>query len=303
MKFLLCSDPFDSRKPDPAYENEVAAIEGLGLEYCLFSYEALVCDDNPAKALRGIAEQQKSELTIYRGWMLKPGEYKQLYDSMDDRNMRLVNDPEAYRHCHYLPESYSVISSKTPRSVWLKTGPDVAFDKIMELLRPFDSSPVIVKDFVKSRKHEWNEACYIPSASDRAAVERVVRRFLELQDDDLNEGLVFREYIEFEPLATHSKSGMPLTKEFRIFFFDGRPIYWTQYWEEGDYAETFPPLNDFLGIARAAKSCFFTMDVAKRLDGEWMIVELGDAQVAGLPESVDPLQFYKALQTALTLNR
>jgi hypothetical protein len=37
------------------------------------------------------------------------------------------------------------------------------------------------------------------------------------------------------------------------------------------------------------------MDVAKRRDGDWLIVELGDGQVAGLPEHGDIEAFYKAL--------
>jgi hypothetical protein len=47
--------------------------------------------------------------------------------------------------------------------------------------------------FVKSRKHEWTDACFIPSAADRSAVERVVNRFLELQGEELAGGLVFFE--------------------------------------------------------------------------------------------------------------
>ena len=41
---------------------------------------------------------------------------------------------------------------------------------------------------------------------------------------------------------------------------------------------------------------FFTMDVARRVDGEWLIVELGDGEVAGLPDGADPAAFYRALQ-------
>jgi hypothetical protein len=37
------------------------------------------------------------------------------------------------------------------------------------------------------------------------------------------------------------------------------------------------------------------MDVAQRVDGSWMIVELGDAQVAGLPERMDVAAFYAVL--------
>jgi ATP-grasp domain-containing protein len=43
------------------------------------------------------------------------------------------------------------------------------------------------------------------------------------------------------------------------------------------------------------QSRFFTMDVAKRVDGGWMIVELGDGQVAGLPVRADVGAFYRVL--------
>src|SRR5205823_3961976 len=104
--------------------------------------------------------------------------------------------------------------------------------------------------------------CYIPSASDRAAVERVVRRFLELQGDELSEGLVFREYVELTTLGRHPRSGMPLSKEFRLFFFDGEPMYSVPYWEEGDYRGQEPEIDRFLPVARQVQSRFFTMDVA-----------------------------------------
>ena len=295
MNIIFCSDDCERRKPDEAYAAEVAALERIGGQYSLVNLDALVNDGDAAKAVRRVPEQAEPCLAMYRGWMLKPSAYARLYNSLTAKGMRLVNDSAAYVHCHHLPESYPVIEGWTPRSVWLKTEGVVDLDQIMELLQPFGAAPLVLKDFVKSRKHEWNEACYIPSASDRSSVERVVRRFLELVDDDLNEGLVFREFIDFEPLTQHSKSGMPLTKEFRLFFLDGEPIFWTKYWDEGDYAGIVPPVDQFAAVATAVKSRFFTMDIAKRRDGDWMIVELGDAQVAGLPENADLDQFYQAI--------
>ncbi len=295
MNIIFCSDDCERRKPDEAYAAEVAALERIGGQYSLVNLDALVNDGDAAKAVRRVPEQAEPCLAMYRGWMLKPSAYARLYDSLTAKGMRLVNDSAAYVHCHHLPESYPVIEGWTPRSVWLKTEGVVDLDQIMELLQPFGAAPLVLKDFVKSRKHERNEACYIPSASDRSSVKRVVRRFLELVDDDLNEGLVFREFIDFEPLTQHSKSGMPLTKEFRLFFLDGEPIFWTKYWDEGDYAGLVPPVDQFAAVATAVKSRFFTMDIAKRQDGDWMIVELGDAQVAGLPENADLDQFYQAI--------
>ena len=210
---------------------------------------------------------------------------------------RLINDPDQYRHGHYLPENYSVIGDHTPRSVWLRG--DLGIDRIREALAPFGDAPVIVKDFVRSRKHEWSEACFIPSAADRDAVERVVRRFLDLQGDDLNEGLVFREFVEFEPVGRHPRSGMPLTLEHRLFFLDGRPLLCTEYWGEGDYRCEPPPLERFAALAASVRSRFFSMDVARRRGGDWMVVELGDGQVAGLPDKADIEVFYRGLRAGL----
>jgi hypothetical protein len=281
------------------YAREMAAASAAGFDCSLLNFEALVDEQDAEAAVRRIAPAASQEPGVYRGWMLRPQAYARLSAALQARGIVLLNTPAAYRHCHYLPESYPVIEGKTPRSVWLEADAGLGIERIMQALRPFGDAPVIVKDYVKSRKHEWAEACYIPSAADRAAVERVVTRFLALQGADLNEGLVFREYVPFEPLAQHSKSGMPLTKEFRLFFLDGKLLLSTAYWDEGEYGDLQPPLEGFQPIARNIASRFFTMDVAKRLAGDWLIVELGDGQVAGLPEQADLTVFYRGLAALL----
>ena len=40
------------------------------------------------------------------------------------------------------------------------------------------------------------------------------------------------------------------------------------------------------------------MDVAHMKGGDWIIVELGDGQVAGLPGSADASSFYRRLKDA-----
>src|SRR3954454_9619740 len=165
----------------------------------------------------------------------------------------------------------------------------------MEAPAPLGGAPVIVKDFVKSRKHEWAEACYIPSAADREAVSPVVGRVLELQGEDLAEGLVFREFVEFEPVGIHPRSGMPLTEEYRVYWLDGFPLFWSPYWPAGDYSVSEPPIDRFAEVAAAVRSRFFTMDLARRRDGGWMMVELGDGQVSGLPRDTAAERFSSPL--------
>jgi ATP-grasp domain, R2K clade family 3 len=301
MLMLYCADPLSRHRPDGAYAAEVTAAEALGIEYALLNFEALVDEEAPQRAVRAVPEQvQEGEERqgIYRGWMLRPGQYAQLYTALLERGVRLINDPDTYARTHLLPNWYGRIAEHTPRSVWLPLQAGEAPDEEMltRLLQTFGDHPLIVKDYVKSRKHEWAEACFIPSASDRQGVERVVRRFRELQGSDLEGGLVFREYVEYKPLGAHSRSGMPLTREYRIFWLDNTAVATMPYWEEGDYPDDGPPLSDLRELAVAVGSRFFTMDVAgRRADDVWQVVELGDGQVAGLPERANINDFYAAV--------
>ncbi|MBV9790608.1 MAG: ATP-grasp domain-containing protein [Chloroflexi bacterium] len=297
MKLVFCAAPFAPTLPDSAYADEVTAARAAGFDTVLIDFEALVNDRDVRAAVRRVQPSDQPTPALYRGWMLKPALYAELYDALQDRGLLLINDPAAYQHCHYLPESYPIIAPHTPRTVVLPLTPNAPLPDLAPLLQPFGDRPLIVKDYVKSRKHEWHEACFIPSAADQAAVRRVVQRFVELQGDDLNAGLVFREFVALQPLAQHSKSGMPLTQEFRLWFVDGQRIFSSQYWEEGTYT-TWAPIDLFAEVARQVQSRFFTMDVARTLDGGWLIVELGDGQVAGLPETADAALFYRALRAA-----
>jgi hypothetical protein len=296
MLLVFCRDPLEPVRPDRAFEAEIAAVERLGLPYVLVDHDALVGGDEPDRIVRRVPAHPGSRLAAYRGWMVTPPQYRVLYEALIARGIRPINDPDQYRHGHYLPENYPVIEGQTPRSLWF-TG-DLGIDRVMDALTRFGDGPVIVKDFVKSRKHEWGEACFIPSAADREAVGRVVGRFLELQGEDLNEGLVFREFVKFEPIGIHPKSGMPLTEEYRSFWLDGVPIDWAPYWDRGADRGSRPPIERFSGVAAAVRSRFFTMDVARRRDGEWMIIEVGDGQVSGLPRESDADRFYEALARA-----
>ncbi|HVF84662.1 MAG TPA: ATP-grasp domain-containing protein, partial [Abditibacteriaceae bacterium] len=66
-------------------------------------------------------------------------------------------------------------------------------------------------------------------------------------------------------------------------------------WEGGEYADDVPPLDEFEKLARNIRSNFFSMDVAQTRSGEWIVIELGDGQVAGLPSPKDVEPFYKRL--------
>lgn len=295
MRVLFCADPLQPRRIDAAYQDEYEGASSAGADGSLVNFEALVYETDPAGSVARVLAADAPTLGVYRGWMLTIGQYQQLFDALQERGIILINSPEQYAHCHWLPLSYPQIAAYTPKTIWVPKE-EFAMPDLAALLEPFGANPIIVKDYVKSRKHEWAEACFIPSAADTDVAARVVETFLRRQGSDLAGGLMFREFVDFEPLSAHPQSGMPLTREFRLVFLDGEVLAASRYWNTGDYAGETPPLEKFTAIARTIPSRCFTMDVAKLKNGGWMIVELGDAQVAELPPETDPRTFYADLK-------
>jgi hypothetical protein len=291
LHVVFCAHPLERGAADPVYADEARAAALLGLGRDLLRIEPLVERGDAAAATRGV-EVREPGPAVYRGWMLTPGHYAALHAALAAKGGLLLNTPEAYRHTHWLPESYAAIEPWTARSVWLPAA-ELSLDGAVALARTFGARPLVVKDYVKSRKHEWAEACFIPDATDAAAVRRVVGRFLELTGDELQGGLVLREFLDLEKVGAHARSGMPLAREWRVFWLDGEAVLVAPYWPE--VGGEPPPVADFAAAAARVRSRFFTMDLARRASGGWMIVELGDGQVAGLPDGADPVAFHRAI--------
>jgi ATP-grasp domain, R2K clade family 3 len=297
---LYPAQPFAARVPDEAYAEELALAQGFGLEHALLDLEALL-EGDLNRALRWVKHANTLQTAIYRGWMLRPQVYGELYTALTARNWRLINSPAQYRHTHFLPESFAAIADDSPHTVWLPmvTATDADWTAVQAALAGFGAVPLIVKDYVKSRKHEWAEACFIPDAADLAQASRVIQIFLDRQGSEFQGGLVLRAFEPFAPLSQHSRSGMPLTREYRLFVLDQQIISAAPYWEEGEYPVDPLPTEPFAKLAGRVQSRLFTMDVAQRTDGVWRVMELGDGQVAGLPERADKAGLYAALARAL----
>lgn len=292
MRIIYCDSVIDHAVIEPDYEEEKKSAIYAGFDFSVISFEELT-SGTIQKALRLVKNSEEEELGIYRGWMLTPNQYERLYVGLLEKKIKLINTSAEYKFCHYLPESYHKIASHTPKSNWTI---ELNNETLQTLANEFGENPIIVKDFVKSEKHHWKDACFIPNAADFKNVKSIVDTFIQLRGAALNEGVVFRQFEELAFLTNHSKSGMPLTRELRLFFAYNRLVQIANYWDEGEYGETKPVLDDFIALAENIDSNFFTMDVAMKKDGSWIVMELGDGQVAGLPDNADLDEFYRDLK-------
>lgn len=282
--FLYCDNPLENNKVDFDYEEEFNASKRKGNNCGLFSYEEMA---EGRLKLRG---DKIENLTIYRGWMMKPEMYMAFYEKLLEEGVSLINTPEEYEKYHLLPNWYNDFKEITAKSSWTE---DLSDESIKKLLKDFTGA-VIVKDYVKSRKHEWEEACFIPDVTDVDNAMKVIKTFIKRQDDSLVGGIVLREFLDLKTIGYHKISGMPISEEYRVFVLNNKPLIMDSYWNELESNLSLDEENWILEIAEKLESKFVTIDFARKTDGSIVIMELGDGQVSGLQE-IKEEQFYKKI--------
>ena len=299
---LFPSHPSFPRQPDPSFEAEIEAAKAAGFKigFVDVDQEIFVRSRIPC---------------LYRGWIVKPAWYHDLYV----QEPKLIVSPGEYNNSYNFPTWYDQLirvsssQSVTPRSVWV-SGTQATFmvngefqheaSLVLDKIGWLSGGPLIIKDWVKSRKHEWFDACFIPDPTDLENLRRVITNFLNGQGDDLAGGLVFREYVKFKPIGTHPQSGLPLVNEHRFFVFKGQIFYSAPYWNEGWYTEglgidelpDYPDKKVIIDLVPHIKSNFFAIDVAQKEDGGWMVIEVNDGGTAEPPGGGSVPEFYKALR-------
>ena len=183
MLLIMPKHPLEDRGVDPDFQLEYHAALASGFDILLYDHDSLV---------RGkvvVSPTTNTGPAILRGWMMKPGSYSALFSHLLARGIRLLTSPAAYTYCHHLPEWYPALSSITPKSVWVAGSPP-SIDACIAALGELGSESAIVKDYVKSWKHDWHEACYIHRTADLEAASRVIGNFIRFQGSDLNERCV-----------------------------------------------------------------------------------------------------------------
>ncbi|HZU58212.1 MAG TPA: ATP-grasp domain-containing protein [Actinocrinis sp.] len=284
---LYCCDPLNPRRVDGHFSAEAQAVRARDGVVALIDHDAL---------LRGEVERAVERVPVelgavwYRGWMIPSERYRALARVLDQRGVELLVSPERYRAAHELPGWYPTFADETPASVWSAggVGQIPAAEALASLAAGLRPGPGIVKDYVKSRKHEWEEACFIRDLSDTAAVARVVGRFVELQGEFLTGGIVLREFESF-------RTPQSVAAEVRVWWLDGQARLLTPHPDSPHVRGLEPELGCVESAVQRLGCRFVTTDMALRADGVWRVVEVGDGQVSDLHVSIDPADLVRLL--------
>ncbi len=242
MRLLYPASPVHPREPDELYAQEHAAALESGCVVSLFSFEEFT-----AGTFRARPTIAGGDTVLYRGWMLTPAQYRQLFIEITRLGVGMLTSPEQYELCHHLPRWYSALAEFTPETYFFAETEDVA-----SRLRELSWTRCFLKDYVKSLA--------IPDGSlvtDLARIPEVLAK-MKMYRGEIEGGICVRRVEDFDP-----------DSEDRYFVFRG-----LAHAREGMAPEVVQI------AARRIGSPFFAVDTVRRRDGVTRIVELGDGQVS-----------------------
>ena len=182
LYILFCESPIEANKVDEDFEDQFVSAKQNGFETLLFNFEDLTSADRFSIATKRIRQTDKIVNVIYRGWMLTPKQYSILYNDLLSKNYKLINTREEYQNCHYLPDSLKFIENRTPKTVFEKFKNEKNIDNLIEKSKVFGKKSVILKDYVKSEKHDWETACFVADASNTDKFKQTINKLIELRD-------------------------------------------------------------------------------------------------------------------------
>ena len=217
---------------------------------------------------------------IYRGWMIKPEYYQILQDFFGTR-YTLINSAEQYKKCHYFPEIYDIIKDFTPYSMWFDSLDTI---KIKDILSRFKDS-FILKDYVKSEKGT-NLFKFSVNISDNEFV-KILTEFKNKRGNLFNKGYVLKQFVELKKYSG-------ITNEWRLYFLNRKLISCSNNSNLENMVK--PDIKWLYPIINKIGSNLFTIDIAEKEDGSWIIIETGDGQVSGLSPNQNILEFYSKLR-------
>ena len=271
MLILFPDNYFNPSKPDSDYQAEWRAAIEFGFKTGLLSNDGLDDGRIHLKLPDGY-----SGMVMYRGWMMRPDLYGKLYNKLLKCNVIPMTSPEMYAKFHTLPGYYSSIKEDTPKAIWYEDYNSIDWNCVRSIM-----NKCIVKDFVKSEKNTDFPAYIDLLKTNNDELNVLIHTFVEMRGELFTGGLVFKEFVNLKRYEGK-------TNEWRAYYLEGHLLSLSR---NSGQADDVPSVPDYL-LSKYTMSGFYTVDFAELDDDTWTIIECGDGQVSGLPETLSPHKFY-----------
>ncbi len=274
---LYPSSYFDVNKVDEDLKTEYEAAKETGLfETVLFGYDRFI-QEGKLTLSRPIKENTKA---IYRGWMMKPEQYRAFYEGLKALNIELITPPSAYEKMHVFPNIYRTFLDDTAKMMVFPLHEQI---DVEILKKNFDR--FMVKDYVKSVKGT-SFPKYFDGSISQEEFDKWMEVFYEYRGDLLTGGICIKEYFDLKKYDGR-------TNEYRVFYINNDIVTVSKNSAQASFAPVVP-----IGLVEKYSdldSPYYTVDFAELDDGSWRVIEAGDGSVSGLSENQDAGSYYRAL--------
>lgn len=242
MRILYPSNPLNAKDPDQPFVDEFIAVQQRGIPVSLFAY-----DDLSFGEFKPRPQIEQGEIVLYRCWMFNVPAYQAFTEFITQKGGVPITSVKDYAYCHHLAGWYKSCAHLTPETVFLEKG-----SNYLEQISSLNWEAYFIKDFVKSNTDTQGSIANTPEH----AVEII--GLIEQYRGELEGGVAVRKVEAFQPKS-----------EQRYFVIKG-----TAYSPQLDVPRIVAE------VATLIDAPFYSVDVAKTLQGQDRIVELGDGQVS-----------------------
>lgn len=259
-------------------EEYAAALDTGLFQVILFNYDEWLAGDR----LRMTKQDAITDNVIYRGWMLKPEEYAELYSQMQIRGISLLVSPSDYTSMHLFPNVYPFIREDTAEILFFE-------DRSVDLMAVKERfSCFMVKDSVKSVKGTEFPAFFDNTVS-QTEFDDWMQVFYKYRGDLLTGGICIKEYLDLKRYGDK-------TNEYRVFYANHQVISVCCNSLQPVYTSKPPTwlIQKYMNLP----SPYYTIDYAELADSTWRIIEAGDGGVSGLSPGQDMKGYFRALHHA-----
>lgn len=271
--YLLPANPL-GKGYDDAFSQELMVLRDAEITVGTVDHDELVHHDEVLIKLPVFAE----ETVEYRGWMVTPEQYVMLSNTLIQQGRKLATSSEQFIAAHRIDGWLHAFQGATFDTVLIDSE-NVSEETVMIAADILGAQKFFVKDYVKSRKDDAS----LSIAETPEDLHGVVQRLISEQGDWFVGGVAIRA---FQELADDRV-------EVRGWWRDGR---WVSFTNHPDYSGSTTPIipEDLLAAVTIRLQMidvrFVSVDFTVTADGDWIVIEVGDGQVSGLPEDVTAQQ-------------
>lgn len=244
--------------------------------------------ENAENALWHISCQPQTTDAVWLGYIPDKARYRSIYHAAFAKNIRLFNTPDQHIRAQEFDEAYPFLEGLTPLSLTMYS-PNDCPRAIREI-----GFPMFLKGAVQSRKSRGWRACV---AHNETELNALSGHLWSLENRSRGR-VVARRLVNLRHNRTHDD--FPLGREYRVFILRGEILSLGYYWPGYDSLAALSHADDrsvrslAIEAAKRLQIPYIAIDIGQLESGEWIVIEVGDAQFAGLSCN-DPLNLWNCL--------